>query len=364
MKKKFLSILICLSMVFGMVPASALAAESPSDLLSENYLSQVFYQMADSVELSAAPNAINSEALTVTHAEYLYDFDDQPIAILYQFSPKGYAIYDYDASVVLEYSKDNNHPFYTDADERYYYNGVFGYYAAAEDGFVNLATGVVVTPDSTNYGRANFYPNHEAGMTDPQTRAATEDPVYLNNSTRFYNCNTSANFSYFYPDFSASELEDIPGVCGSVACAIMVAYYDDHESHLAGSGDFATDWKKTGGSTSNNTYGRDLVKEFVSLIEPSGNGSIFLNPGMSTYLSNHGINGGCSLGLLTVYQQTKNAIGDGSGVPLIVGTSNHYCVGIGYKNVSGKQIYVNNGWGGTSWIDASTVISTWTMFIN
>lgn len=194
---------------------------------------------------------------------------------------------------------------------------------------------------------------------------ATEDPVYLVNTTRFYNCNRTSNFDYFYPDFTEEELDDIPGVCGSVACAIMVAYYDDHESSLAGDGDFATDWKKTGGSTSAGTYGLYLVNEFIPLVEPSGNGSIFLNPGMSSYLSNHGISGGCSLGLLTVYQQTKNAIkSDGSGVPLIIGTSSHYCVGIGYKNVDGKKIYVNTGWGGTSWIDASTVVSTWTMFFN
>ena len=360
MKKRFLAIFICLGIILGMTPISALAAENDMDLLSADYLNQVYYQMAD----SAAPNTIASDELSVSHAEYLYDFNDQPIAILYQFAPKGYAIYDYVASVVLEYSKDNDHPFYTDPAERYYYNGVFGYYAATANGFVNLATGMVETPDSNNFGRANFYPNPDEAASDLQTRAASEGPVYLDNTTRFYNCNTTSNFSYFYPDFSESQLANIPGVCGSVACAIMVAYYDDHESSLAGSGDFATDWKKTGGSTSNNTYGRDLVKEFVSLIEPSGNGSIFLNPGMSTYLSNHGISGGCSLGLLTVYQQTKNAIGDGSGVPIIIGTSNHYCVGIGYKNISGKQIYVNNGHGGTSWIDASTVVSTWTMYIN
>ncbi len=175
-------------------------------------------------------------------------------------------------------------------------------------------------------------------------------------------CNTFANFSYFYPDFSNEELQNLAGVCGSVACAIMVAFYDDYKSALAGSGDFATDWKKTGGSTLDNTYGKYLVKEFVSLIEPSGNGSIFLNPGMTSYLSYHGISGGCRIGLLAVYQQTKNAIDNND--PIIVGTINHYCVGIGYKNISEKQIHVNTGWGTASWINASTVISTWTMFFN
>lgn len=360
MKKQVLAIIVCLSLILGMTPISAVAAENDTNLLSAGYLNQVYSQMADSIET----NRMAAEELSVTRAEYLYDFNDDPIAILYRFAPKGYAIYDYVTSIVLEYSKDNDHPFYTDLSERYYYNGVFGYYAATEDGFVNLATGMTITPDNNNFGRANFYPNFDESVSEPQTRATSEGPVYLDNFTRFYNCNTSENFSYFYPDFSKEQLAGIPGVCGSVACAIMVAYYDDHESALAGSGDFATDWKKTSGSSADNTYGRALVQEFVGLIEPSGTGSILLNPGMLQYLNNHGISGGCSLGLLTVYQQTKEAIGDGSGVPIIIGTSNHYCVGIGYKNVSGKQIYVNTGHGNTSWINASTVVSTWTMYFN
>lgn len=144
-----------------------------------------------------------------------------------------------------------------------------------------------------------------------------------------------------------------------------MAYLDDYKPSLAGSGDFATDWKKTSGLSSENTYGIDLVKEFVGYVEPSGNGSFFLNPGMSSYLSAHNISGGCTLGLLSVYIQTKNAIlSDGSGNPLIIGLSNHYCVGTGYKNISKKQIQVNTGWGYETWIDASTVVSTWTMFFN
>ena len=52
------------------------------------------------------------------------------------------------------------------------------------------------------------------------------------------------NFSFFYPNLSKDKQDKWPGVCGSVACAIVMAYYDDYKSSLAGSGDFATDWKK------------------------------------------------------------------------------------------------------------------------
>lgn len=272
---------------------------------------------------------------------------------------------DYENSIVLECSTEANNPFFVNKNARYYYNGVFNYYIETKDGlFTNLATNQTVTQDTCQINEAkDFYSNGEIPVTTKN--ATSEGPVYLSHSTRLYNCNVSDNFSFFYPDFTNQQLESVPGICGSLACAVVVAYLDDYKSELAGDGDFATDWKKSGGSASDNTYGKYLVKEFVGYVEPSGNGSFFLNPGMSSYLSAHNISGGCSLGLLSVYIQTKNSIlPDGSGNPVIIGLSNHYCVGAGYKNISAKQIYVNTGWGYNSWINASTVVSTWTMFFN
>lgn len=159
----------------------------------------------------------------------------------------------------------------------------------------------------------------------------------------------------------SSDLSDCPGVCGSLACAILLAYYDDYHSEL---GDFVTDWKKTSGEWTTDSYGKPLVKELVSYIEPNANGSVFLNPGVSSYLLTRGITGDASLGVLTVYQQVKGSIGSfGEGDPLIVGTTKHYSVAVGYKNISEKQIYTNNGLGSYTWINADTVISTWSLFI-
>ena len=104
-----------------------------------------------------------------------------------------------------------------------------------------------------------------------------------------------------------------------------------------------------------------MTKELVEHIEPSGNGSFLLNMGLYNYLRNHGITGGCDMGLLTVYQQTKAAINEDS--PIIIGLKDNYCVGIGYKNISKKQIEINTGHGGTEWIDASSVRCTWTIKI-
>lgn len=332
--------------------------ESP---MNEQYCSIVYAQIASSADTVSTEK---SEA-KITSGMYLYSFSEKPVAIFYKLEPQGYAIFDYTNGIVLECSTEADNPFFVDKNAHYYYNGVFDYYIGAGDGeFKNLATNQTVTQDFCLINEAkDFYCD---GKIPVEVKGETsEGPVYLSHSTRLYNCNDSDNFSYFYPNFTSSQLESVPGVCGSLACAVVVAYLDDYKSSLAGSGDFATDWRKTGGSTSDNTYGKYLVDEFIGYVEPNGNGSFFLNPGMSSYLSAHNISGGCSLGLLSVYIQTKNSIlPDGSGNPIIIGLSNHYCVGAGYRNISAKQIYVNTGWGYTSWINASTVVSTWTMFFN
>lgn len=360
--KKLLAVLLSVGMMLS-IPMGAFALDSDAGNtppMSEEYCNQVYEQIAD---VPPSTRSVTTNSVSIEDGQYLYSFEGQPIAILYRFEPQGYAIFDYENKVVLEYSTDADNPFYTDENAKYYYNGLFNYYTATDDGFQNLATGQTLTVNDCSVSDSmSFYKDGEVPENSIQ---ANEGPVYLDNGTRFYNCNVYDNLSYFYPDFTEDELADIPGVCGSVACAIMVAHFDDYHSDLAGNGDFATDWRKTGGSSSDDTYGKYLVKEFIDYVEPDGDGSFFLNPGMSSYLDDHGIDGGCSLGLLAVYQQTKNAIkSDGSGVPLIIGTSSHYCVGTGYKNVSGKQIRVNTGYGYSSWINASTVVSTWTMFFN
>ena len=306
----------------------------------------------------------DSHRSDVSYAQYLYDFNEEPIAIFYKLTPVGFAIYDFEKDTVLEHSKEFDNPFYIDSGKKYYYNGVCAYYEKVDNKFVNLATGRIAVIDREKYGRDNFYADNDLQEYSEPTHEilSKNEKVSLLGSTRLYNCNTDKNLPFFYPNLTRGKPDKHPGVCGSTACAILAAYYADHKSELAGSGDFATDWKKTAGSVKDKEYGKYLVKELVELIEPDGKGSFLLAGGMSEYLRNHGINGTLNLGILTVYQQTKDAIGsDGKGVSLIVGTFGHYCVGIGYRNYPKKQIKVNTGWGYIEWFDANTIISTWTM---
>lgn len=361
MKKigKLLGIIFIFSIIFGRVSLFAYVEDDKNVFLETAYLQNVFEQIADSdTELFSDIDYSN-----VSNARYLYDFDENPIAILYEFEPQGYAIYDFERNTVLEYTKEANHQFYTDSDKRYYYNGILEYYEKSDKGFVNLATGRIFVNSDNKFGRNNFYADNDLKYYEevmPET-FAKDEPVGLKNPTNLYNCNRNSNFSFFYPNLSKDKQDKWPGVCGSVACAIVMAYYDDYKSSLAGSGDFATDWKKTAGSQADYSYGKYLTKELVEHIEPSGNGSFLLNIGLYNYLRNHGITGGCDMGLLTVYQQTKAAINEDS--PIIIGLRGHYCVGIGYKNLHKKQIEINTGHGYTEWIDASSVLCTWTIKI-
>ena len=354
--KKLISLIGCFAMLFSFSLPALAAEQNDISISKPGFCADVLAEIANSPVTKANDN----NQLDLGNSFYLYNFNDEPIAIFYQLSPIGYTIYDYTGKTVLEYTTESNHPFYNDPNQRYYYEGVFCYYEPVENGFRNLETGQVksVGPNY-HFDNKDFYNN--TIKDEPKAMKASEGPVILSNSTRLYDCNMRKNFRYFYPDLPQKDLDDCPGVCGSLACSVLLAYYDDYHSNL---GDFVDDTQKSGGKGVAGAYGKSLVKELVQYVEPNANGSIFLNPGVSSYLRDRGINGRVQVGVLSVYQQTKKAIGDGTGDPIIVGTTSHYSVGVGYQNITEKQIYTNNGHGGYTWINANTVVSTWTMHID
>lgn len=301
---------------------------------------------------------------SVLASMYLYNFSNEPVAVIYHLDPIGYAIYDYNSSIVLEYSLDNNHPFFKPNGLRYYFNGIGNYYIRTAEGYLHLATNGIISFKDAASSSNTFYNENYTQYASSIQRGAPVGPIILSNSTRLYNCNISSNLPYFYPDASAEELENNPGVCGSVACAILLAYYDDYLPYLAGNeGYFADYGRKVSGSVNNYTYGIDLVKELIEYIEPEGNGSLFLNPGVRSYLSDHYLAGGLSSNVLNAYRDVVASVGDG--VPIIVGLIGHYCVAVGYKyDGTYEYIYVNTGWGGYAWYYAGSVLSSWTLFLD
>lgn len=362
--KKFMKKVVCLFCCLSLFCMSmTVNAATDVDITQETYCEDVLLQMSHGFYVQPL-NA--GDTINISNSFLLYNFIEEPIAIFYKIDPIGYAIYDYRNGIVLQYSTEYNHQFYVDKNEHYYYEGILEYYTKTEDGFLNLATGMVKDVDIQNYSfTANdLYANGNMEKeSNISAYSASEGPVYLLKTTRLYNCNVRSNFPVFYPNKTENELNSCPGVCGSVAAAIMLECYDDYYTLPAGYS-FVDSSVKASNPYYPQIYGLELVKQLVPYIEPNANGSFFLNPGVSSYLSDRNINGGVSVGVLTVYQQTKDAIGaNGAGWPVIVGTSEHYCVAIGYQNVTQKQIYVNNGYGGKEWYNANTIVSTWTMNI-
>lgn len=326
--------------------------------MDAQYIRYVYHQI--STEPESISTKIEQASIEIVYGKYLNTLAGEPVAIFYQLSPCGYAILDHISGKVLEYSIENNHPYYVNRNEQYYYDGVLRYFSLEQDGFLNLLTGEVITVNERTVNNTDdFYANTNS---QSENRAiGTEESStgrQLDYGTRLYNCNNENNFLVFYPDGSSMDFAGWPGVCGSLACATVVAYFDDHHSHLAGSGDFAINSKKTSGSRSNSTYGIELVAEMVNYIEPSANGSIFLGGGMRDYLDAHGIEGSLSL-KIDIYNHTKTQVE--AGYPVIVGTTRHYSTGIGYKNYNGRFIKVDYGDGSYSWLNLDTLISVWVM---
>lgn len=71
----------------------------------------------------------------------------------------------------------------------------------------------------------------------------------------------NAMMAYFYLNFTEEEAADCPSVCGSLACAVLVAFLDDHHSSWAGSGDFALNSAKTSGTIGESTYRASVLYE-------------------------------------------------------------------------------------------------------
>lgn len=350
--KKVVAVLVIIMLLSG----SNIEAQANSEkeiLISNEFCADVLSEIAGTRSLSKETGL----KINLRDSFYLYNFIDEPIAIFYKLDPVGYAIYDYVGTTVLEYSVEYDHKYYVDSTVRYYYEGVLNYFQKTRAGYMDLINGQIKEiKEDYHFTSEDFYHNSEYNSIE----RSADPETYLENDIRYYDCNIEEHFEHYFPNLSEEDIAECPGVCGSLACAILVAYYDDYCSELAGNGDFANDMYKTYGEGVDGYYGKYLVQTIVSYVEPSGNGSVLLNIGMSNYLENQGIEGTVKMGALAVYQQTKYAIDNG--VPIIVGTTDHYSVGIGYRNISEKQMYIYEGRGGNAiWVNSRTIIDTWIM---
>lgn len=104
--KKILSMLLSATLICSFVcPAFATSrTDKQMSPMNEKYRTAVYEQIALSTDTASAERA----EISISSGMYLYSFDEKPVAIFYNLAPQGYAILDYENSIVLECSTEAN----------------------------------------------------------------------------------------------------------------------------------------------------------------------------------------------------------------------------------------------------------------
>lgn len=347
MKKNYLIKVLACSLI-TVCSVFMLASAADTKLSAE----QAFSQATQSID--------TMETVQLNTAQPLYNLADNQVAYMFYLQPQGYIIAD-DLGRVLEYNLEGNHRFFENPQEHYYYGGIFSYMIKEGSQIIDLttqepiaATANLLSNEAVDYSSDAFWKEDSLELSSSygMTKASAQQ-WNLRNSTRMYNCNNKNNWSYF------GVSEDSGGVCGSVALGIMTAYMDDY--HTDSTHNWCQDGKKTSNSTSSYMYGRDLVKDIIARVEPSGNGS-FLLGSYTYYLQDQGIwdrqlsvalteNGSWDSAKASILKDYPCVVGVGSGFTGEYNTySAHFMTVVSVSTASSgaKYYHVNCGWGGST----------------
>ncbi len=161
--KKLGRVLVCIVflVVFALFLRKIIAkpvSAADIDLRSDEYCIDVAEQTVNTAEELSAARLAAKENIDFERSFLLYNLADQPIAIFYQLKPVGFAVYDFNNGLVLEYTTETNSKYDTDLSQKYYYEGIGNYYQATPEGFENLMTGQIKKVESDyKFTSADFY---------------------------------------------------------------------------------------------------------------------------------------------------------------------------------------------------------------
>lgn len=297
------------------------------------------------------------EDVTVEKVLLLYNTSDEVIAYLCMLSPSGYAVYDPIYKNILEFSLEENQKF---SEEKHYYIGVTQIYTKEQ-----LDQMLSNIPDAQTAARSDSYTTEDFYFKKPdlkETESTSGNGSYpgvgesISHTPRLYNCNNRNNYSYL------DIVADSKGVCGSLACAVVIAYIDDYVDD-----NYCDNNYKNSGSIEDNTYGIDLVKEIVSYLEPK-KGDATLLWKLNDYLKSRGVSETIHLDALTGHlgMAKKQAARD---EPYILGVAefldspydDHWMVGIGWiTTMNESYVIVYDGLGNNGvQINLGTIATNW-----
>lgn len=195
--KKLISVLLIAALCFSL-SVSAIAA-SPVEVL--HYVPEHISQFISNR---------NSEA-SISNVVPMYNPEDAIIAWLYIIDPIGYVVEDAEHEIIVEFSFSNSVDF--SANSKLYYGGPTVFYQNVSDKFYNLKSGAILSDDEANSISATFV----------ETTNLLSNTANLNSTAR-------ANKPPYSIDEDEFQLYDYnpDGRCGSVAAAILLAYYNDN----------------------------------------------------------------------------------------------------------------------------------------
>lgn len=258
----------------------------------------------------------------------LYNTDSNIIAWLYTLNPTGYIVLDESQEIVVEFSFSNNIEYLDDSP--LYYGGPTQFYQ--NDGsFYNIRTQAPVSESSLDQKSSSFVDTTALMLNDPVSGISpiANTPPYSIDSSEF-------QLYDYNPD----------GRCGSVAAAILLAYYKDNGySGLVSSTHYNNDVSFT-------NY---LVPHIEDLDDISGSYPADVASGLNWYLEQKGYDS-----KLSAYYSDEDfssytkKIDAGDPVCLLMNGeptyNNHWVVGYGYDYDQiiikyNRFAIVDDGWG-------------------
>lgn len=238
--KKFLSLLLSLSLALSLsIPAFA---ANNRDTIPEH--------------ISTFVSSRNENA-SVSDVVPMYDTNNNIIAWLYTLDPVGYIVEDSSHEIIIEFSMTSA---FERSNDKLYYGGPTQFYTKASDNFVNIQSDSVV-------------PLSEVSSNIRQFTATTREVLSDNGNSIAPLANTPP-YSLDKNKFQTYDYNN-DGRCGSVAAAILLAWYNDNGySNLVSSSMYSNDV----------TFTNYLYPHIEGLSSSTGSSTADLVSGLNWYL--------------------------------------------------------------------------------
>lgn len=319
MKKK-LSVLLVLVFIFTTLCSTQLITSASS--------SNEFYRASTAICKERAEmflQSIGHPLLAVTNPVELKNLEGEIEAISFTIGDTGYIIVNVNDLSIPELSLENPNPF--SGFENSIYNGPLQYYYESEGQIKSIIENSII--DNSKF--ANCYKREKI----------TNQQEYMQILKSEYNSNSRAATTerYLSAPLQPWSNETI-GICGSVAAAICMRFYEDNVSSIY---------------VEDSLTSRDdlvwLMRTYLGEIDRYGTfyGDVAL--GLNDYFTSRAIQNTAVWEIPFNFSELKQRIR--ANRPVIVGTQEdseygkHWIIAHGYfeSRVDGEYIIVNNGWG-------------------